>query len=250
MESILIILMPAIHEQIGKTEFMHTQLEFPEPPKRLFPLVRHLSWRLTTVLLHWPVTPNQITLISLLLGLVGAALFLFGNWYIDIIGSLLLVASYTLDNCDGEIARIKGLSSEFGARLDDIVDSTVDTCFFVALGYGTAQSTDQQIWLWLGLAAACGAFIDFWVEQIKEARLKGKEGVKSREDYTNNPKQPENILDWIIFIFHELSRADFCLIVLVLAVFNITWVLLPLAAIGAQAFWIIDLFDRSRGYHT
>ena len=229
---------------------MHTQLEFPEPPKHLFPLVRHLSWRLTSVLLHWPVTPNQITVLSLLLGLVGAALFLFGDWYIDITGGLLLVASYTLDNCDGEIARIKGLSSEFGARLDDIVDSTVDTCFFVALGYGTAQATDQQIWLWLGLAAACGAFIDFWVEQIKETRLKDKEGVTSREEYANNPKQPENILDWIIYVFHELSRADFCLIILVLAVFNITWVLLPLAAIGAQAFWIIDLFDRARGYHT
>ena len=217
---------------------------------QLFPLVRHLSYRLTLVLLPWPVTPNQITVISLLLGLAGALLFLFSNWYGDIIGGLLMVACYTLDNCDGEIARIKGLTSEFGARLDDIVDSTVDTCFFVTLGYGTARATDQQIWLWLGLAAALGAIIDFWVEQIKETRLKGKEGVKSREEYAINPKQPENKIDWLIYIFHELSRTDFCMIVLLLAVFDVTWVLLPLAAAGAQAFWIIDLFDRARGYHT
>jgi len=213
-------------------------------------LVRHLSHRLTTILLPWPVTPNQITVISLLLGLAGAFLFLFGDWYLDIAGGLLLVACYTLDNCDGEIARIKGLSSEFGARLDDIVDSTVDTCFFVTLGYGTAQSTHQQIWLWLGLAAAVGAVIDFWVEQVKEARLKGKEGVKSREEYAVEPKQPESTIDWCIYIFHELSRTDFCIIVLMLALFDITWVLLPLAAVGAQVFWVIDLFDRARGYHT
>ncbi|MBM2829679.1 MAG: hypothetical protein HW411_469 [Gammaproteobacteria bacterium] len=220
------------------------------PPKHLFPLVRHFSCRLTPILLNWPITPNQITVISLLLGLAGAAFFSFGIWPIDVIGSLLLVVSYTLDNCDGEVARIKGLSSELGARLDDIVDSIVDTSFFVALGYGTAHVSGQQIWLWLGLAAALGAIIDYLVEQIKETRLKGKAEVKSREELAIDPKQPENILDWLIYIFHELSRADFCLIVLLLAVFNVTWVLLPLAAVGAQIFWITDLFDRARGYHT
>jgi len=221
-----------------------------EKPKRIFPLVRHLSYRLTLVLLRWPITPNQVTVVSLVLGLGGAGLFVFGNWSLGVLGGLLLVASYVLDNCDGEIARIKQLSSEFGARLDDIVDSTVDTCFFLALGYGAASASGQQIWFWLGLAAALGAAIDFWVEQIKEARLKGKEGVKSREEYLTEPKQPEDWIDWSIYIFHELSRADFCLIVLSLAVFDVTWILLPLAAVGAQVFWITDLFDRARGYHT
>lgn len=220
------------------------------PPKQLFPLVRHLSWYLTTKLLNYPVTPNQITTVSLLLGLAGAGLFIFGSWYAGITGGLLLVLSYTLDNCDGEIARIKGLSSKFGAHFDDVVDSVVDTGFFVALGYGTAQAFDQQIWFWFGLVAAAGAVIDFIVEQVKEARLKGKDGVKTREEYAIDPKQPEDTLDWLIYIFHELSRTDFCMIVLVLALFNVTWILLPLAAVGAQVFWITDLFDRARGYHT
>lgn len=220
------------------------------PPENIFPLIRHLSYRLTPVLLRWPITPNQITVASLLLGLVGAGLFMAGLWFVDVIGGILLVASYILDNCDGEVARIKELSSEFGARLDDIVDSVVDTCFFAALGYGTAQVTGNNIWLWLGVAAAAGAIIDFCVEQINEFRLKGKEGVKSREEFAIEPKQPENFIDWLIYIFHELSRADFCLIVLALALFNVTWVLLPLAAVGAQVFWITDLFDRTRGYHT
>ncbi len=221
-----------------------------EKPKQVFPLVRHISYRVTGLLLRWPVTPNQITVLSLVLGLIGAGLFIFTDWYLNVMGGVLLVASYVLDNCDGEIARIKQMSSEFGARLDDIVDSTVDTFFFLALGYGTASASGNQIWLWLGIAAALGAFIDFWIEQIKEARLKGKAGVKSREEYAADPKQPEDWIDWAIYIFHELSRADFCLIVLILALFKVTWVLLPLAAIGAQVFWITDLFDRARGYHT
>ena len=220
------------------------------PPQQLFPLVRHLSYRLTLILLRWPVTPNQVTVVSLILGLAGAFLFVFSAWYLDILGGLLLVACYVLDNCDGEIARIKNLSSEFGARLDDIVDSAVDTSFFIFLGYGTAQANGQQVWLWLGLAAGLGALIDFWVEQIRESRLRGKEGIKSREEFAMQPKQPEDKIDWLIYIFHELSRTDFCMIVLLLSLLDVTWVLLPLAAVGAQVFWIIDLFDRARGYHT
>ena len=77
-----------------------------------------------------------------------------------------------------------------------------------------------------------------------------KEEGRSREEQASEPKQPEDALDWVIYIFHKLSRADFCLIVLGLALFNVTWILLPFAAIGAQVYWITDLFERARGYHT
>ena len=91
-------------------------------PEQIFPLVRHLSYRLTPILLKTPITPNQITTISLLLGLICAVCFTQGNWIAGVIGGLLLVASYTFDNCDGEIARLKNMSSEFGAKLDDMSD--------------------------------------------------------------------------------------------------------------------------------
>ena len=219
-------------------------------PEQIFPLVRHLSYRLTPILLNTSITPNQITTVSLLLGLICAACFTQGNWVLGIIGGMLLVASYTFDNCDGEVARIKKLSSEFGAKLDDMADWIIDASFFAALGYGTAQVNGQQFWFWLGLAAAAGAFIDYIVDLIHEAKKNGDPEAISREQQASEPKQPEDGLDWIIYIFHKLSRADFCIIVLGLALFNITWVLLPFAAIGAQAYWITDLFERARGYHT
>ncbi len=219
-------------------------------PEQIFPLVRHLSYRLTPILLKTPITPNQITTISLLLGLICAACFTQGNWIAGVIGGLLLVASYTFDNCDGEIARLKNMSSEFGAKLDDMSDWIVDASFFAALGYGTAQVNGQQFWFWLGLAAAAGAFIDYVVDLIHQAKKSENPEAIIREEQAKVPKQPEDGLDWLIYIFHKLSRADFCIIVLGLALFNVTWILLPFAAIGAQAYWITDLFERARGYHT
>jgi CDP-alcohol phosphatidyltransferase-like enzyme len=219
-------------------------------PTQLFPLVRHMSYRLTPILLNTSLTPNQVTSISMAMGLIGAACFAFGNMIMGIIGALLLTGSYTFDNCDGEIARIKKMSSEFGAKLDDMSDWMVDASFFAALGYGTTLTTDQWFWAWLGYAAAAGAFIDYIVDLIYHAKEEKKEDGRSREEQASEPKQPQDALDWVIYIFHKLSRADFCLIVLGLAVFNVTWILLPFAAIGAQVYWVTDLFERARGYHT
>ena len=220
-------------------------------PEQIFPLVRHLSYRLTPILLKTPITPNQVTLLSLVSGLACAVCFSQGSWVAGVLGGVLLLVSYTLDNCDGEVARIKNMSSEFGAKLDDMSDWMVDSSFFVALGYGTAQVNGQQFWFWLGLAAATGASIDYIVDLTHEAKkIKDPDAVSRAEQQAMESKQPEDWLDWIIYIFHKLSRADFFLIVLGLALFNVTWLLLPFAAIGAQVYWITDLFERARGYHT
>jgi len=219
-------------------------------PRQTFPLVRHLSYRLTLVLVKTSVTPNQITTLSLFFGLSAALCFALGNYMTQIIGGLLFTVSYVLDNCDGEIARLKGLSSAFGAMFDDMVDWVVDAAFFAGLGFGAWQSGGEIIWFWLGCAAAAGAFIDYIVDLVKYHRDKQKTDGRTREEVALEPKQPEGTLDWIIYIFHKLSRADFCIIILILALLNCTWILLPFAAIGAQVYWITDLFDRARGWHT
>jgi phosphatidylglycerophosphate synthase len=219
-------------------------------PTQIFPLVRHLSYRLTPVLLKTTITPNQITAISLTFGLLCAICFISGNYIAGIVGALLMTASYTFDNCDGEVARVKNMSSDFGAKFDDMADWMVDTSFFAALGYGTSQVTGEPFWFWFGCAAAAGAFIDYVVDLFYHAKNEKDDEALTREEVASGGKQPNDTLDWIIYIFHKLSRHDFCIIVLVLALFNVTWILLPFAAIGAQVYWITDLFERARGYHT
>ena len=91
-------------------------------PSQLFPLIRHLSYFLTTHLLKTAITPNQITLLSLIFGLLCGACFISGSHFFQIAGAIFFILSYVMDNCDGEIARIKNMSSEFGAKFDDIVD--------------------------------------------------------------------------------------------------------------------------------
>ena len=219
-------------------------------PTQLFPITRQLSYPLTQLLHRLPISPNQITALSMIAGLIGAWCFAQGTWSMQIAGGFWLLACYTLDNCDGEIARLKAMSSDWGANFDDFVDWLVDSAFFAALGYGTWQVTGEALWAWLGAAAAIGATIDYVIDIVFNARAKNEPESKSREERATDVRKPEDFTDWLIYIFHKLSRADFCLIVLGLALFNVLWILLPLGAIGAQAYWITDLFKWTRGWHT
>lgn len=220
------------------------------PPGQLFPLTRHLSYPLTRLLYRLPVTPNQVTALSMLAGLAGAWCFTYGEAMWGIYGGLLLIACYTLDNCDGEIARLKALSSAWGAHFDDVVDWLVDSAFFLGLGYGAWQAFGEVYWFWFGIAAAVGATIDYVVDIVMYLRAAKQPETKSREEEATDVRKPEDAVDWLIYVFHKLSRADFCVIVFGLALFDVTWVLLPLGAVGAQAYWVTDLFQKARGWHT
>jgi archaetidylinositol phosphate synthase len=79
------------------------------------------------------LTPNQLSLLSLLFGLACAALFATRHFFL---GALLLFASAVLDLADGAVARLTRRHSCFGAVFDWIVDKYVDA--FVLLGLGLA----------------------------------------------------------------------------------------------------------------
>jgi phosphatidylglycerophosphate synthase len=70
-------------------------------PATLFPLVRHLSWRLTPLLARLPLSANQITLLSLIAALGASYLYLLQGYRTNILAALLFVLAFVLDTCDG-----------------------------------------------------------------------------------------------------------------------------------------------------
>ena len=61
---------------------------------------------LSKVLIHTPITPNQVSLVSMLIGLLSAYCFSLGNYGLGVIGSILLQVSAMVDCIDGDIARM------------------------------------------------------------------------------------------------------------------------------------------------
>ena len=229
------------------------------PAAAWFPLVRHLSSRATPWLARLPVTPNQITAASLALGLACNALLTRGTPGWNVAAGILLVACYVLDNCDGEIARLKGQGSEFGRRFDTFVDFVVHTSFFPALALGASASHGEgvglwlgvSVWHWLGGLAALGSTLNYAFslrDDLRRARRPAPQPAPRSAEA--GEARPESPLQWLAFVVRELTRADFCFLVLLLGAADALWPLLPAGAIGAQVYWVLRFVRGADEYHV
>lgn len=97
----------------------------------LRPRLRQYIEPLTSRFVRLHLTPNQLSLLSLLFGLACAALFVSRHFFL---GALLLFASAVLDLADGAVARLTHRHSCFGAVFDWIVDKYVDAGVLLGIG--------------------------------------------------------------------------------------------------------------------
>lgn len=107
---------------------------------------RPLSMRLTWLLARTPLNPRHVTWLSLGAGALGAWLLAFGRGYWPPVGGALFFhLAQVLDCTDGELARLTGDKSVFGARLDSIFDRLKDCLAFAAIGVGLYLRTGNAL---------------------------------------------------------------------------------------------------------
>lgn len=93
-------------------------------------LNRKISRPITRLLAPTGITPNQVTFISFLIALLASAAFALGS---NVLGGLLAEFSSIVDGVDGEIARLKGLASPFGAFYDAVLDRYADAAIILGM---------------------------------------------------------------------------------------------------------------------
>lgn len=116
---------------------------------------RRLSRPVSRLALRWGVSPNAVTVMSLLVGLGAVWCFWSSTPREALIGLALYALAVVLDHADGEVARLSLRESRWGARLDVIVDTAVHALLLVALGV-TAQQVAGGGAI-AGVVAALGA---------------------------------------------------------------------------------------------
>lgn len=93
-------------------------------------LNRPISRFISKMLLKFPgVTPMHATALAAFTGLLMALFLAFGGAAGLVAGALLFHAASVIDGVDGEIARATKRSSEFGAKLDTIIDGITNLAF-------------------------------------------------------------------------------------------------------------------------
>lgn len=117
-------------------------------------LHRRLSRHVTRAAVALGITPNQISVASLLVGLLAVSCFWRAGAGGALAGLAVYVAAVVLDHADGEVARLTLTESRLGEWLDILVDTVVHAALVVAMGV-TAQTVAGSGAV-LGLAGALG----------------------------------------------------------------------------------------------
>ncbi len=114
-----------------------------------------ISMALSKVFIKLHIIPNVVTILSMITGVTGALLLLKQTLLFDLFGAGLVLFSYILDCCDGQIARTTRHFSKVGRLLDGLSDATVYFFLYavtiIRLGRFNPFSA---AWIWPVLMAA------------------------------------------------------------------------------------------------
>lgn len=117
-------------------------------------IVRDTALPITWLLLHTPVTANQVTLASLLIGLVGILFFSFPGKGMFLAGAILLQFWYLLDHVDGQVARYRGTASLTGRFFDYMTHHLIHGVIFFSLGLYVYRETHRFFFVLWGFFAS------------------------------------------------------------------------------------------------
>ena len=185
-------------------------------------LNRRLSFPITRALLRVApnISPNTVSFISFVIGIFGALLF---SLEFGVLGGIAVQLSSVLDGCDGEIARIQGKSSRFGAFFDSILDRFADSLIIIGLVVYCLKSLKghrifdlvrltESLILLVGVLALLGTF------QVSYSAAKGQVDFSRDFPRTLQGRDSRLFIIFLIGLVSPLNPGFVFLALLVLAV--------------------------------
>ncbi len=146
-------------------------LRHPEEGPVTYFFNRRISMAISKKIAHYPVTPNMVTFLVLLFSAVPAFLASVGTKLGFILSSITIQLYSILEGCDGEIARLKLMESNWGRFFDGIADRIAEVLIFSGLILGIWRYTGNfnlvylcmLTWAAISLTHAGGALSFFLV---------------------------------------------------------------------------------------
>jgi len=173
---------------------------------------RYVSTFLTRHLLKINVSPTEISVVVLFVGLLSGWLEGRGGYRNAVLGAFLFELASIIDGCDGENARLTFRSSKLGGTLDVTGDALTFVFFFMNLPIGLYRSTWNNLWLILG-GLSLLSMILFYVQFLTYTQRSGIGNhivavVKDIEKSAGRPGFSGKI-DWIASKIAPVYRRDF-----------------------------------------
>ena len=147
-------------------------------------LNRPISIQISKYLVDFDITPNQISFVSFLLSVVAAGLFALGNYWFLALGGIIAQFASIIDGSDGEVARLKYLSSDYGGWFDAVLDRYADAFLLFGLTWYVYSQDLSQWALVIGFIAIIGSFMLSYTADKYDNLMKSriKKGIRMGRD--------------------------------------------------------------------
>ena len=137
-------------------------------------LNRPVSIRCSKILVNFNFTPNQISIFSFLLSLFAAAFFAMGEYRYLVFGGIMAQLASIIDGCDGEVARLKYLSSNYGGWFDAVLDRYADAFLLFGLTWHVYSTNLSSLVFVIGFMAMIGSFMVSYTADKHDNLMKNK----------------------------------------------------------------------------
>jgi hypothetical protein len=169
-------------------------------------LYRPLAFIFVKGMARTRVTPNQLTLASMIFGFFGGAMYAVGTANAYAAGAVLYLIYNVLDCSDGQLARLKHSGSLIGRILDGIADYIAALAAYVGIGWGFARnSSNPAAMLALTVLAGLGnavqaGLLDYYRNRFLDVVLERPhvldKGIDEfRDEYNRMKKAKEKLFD-------------------------------------------------------
>lgn len=177
---------------MGKSKFQKLKEEYRSSLKssdteEWFDLIfyRPIGYTWAVICRKLGIHPNAITIASVFIGMGAGIAFYFNNFWINLIGMLLLIWANSFDSADGQLARMTKQYSRLGRILDGVSSDLWFVAIYVAICLRENVTSHffmahhWMIWALAGFAGIChiqqAAMADIY-RQFHLFFLKGKSG--------------------------------------------------------------------------
>ena len=208
-------------------------------------LNRRVSTPISRQLIKFPISPNMVSLFTLGVSFLSGVLFACGGYWNMLLGAAVSLFASILDGCDGEVARLKLLESEFGCWLETMCDYLYYLFMYAGIAIGLARTSGNKIYLGLCVLFFFGAVSTFVISSLQRQQLtKGRPEQLLEIWQKKADSRRSNPLLYIARHTEFLIRRCFLpYAILFFAALNILNVAFILSVAGVNVAWILALYS-------
>lgn len=207
-------------------------------------LNKHISVPISAAIVGTGITPNMLTAVAFVIALVGIYLTSLGTYVMFLLGAALVQVQSILDGCDGEIARLRYLSSRFGAWFDTVVDDVIGVLWVVAASIGAYRMSNHSVWLWVAAIGGAVYFLSlaFVYTTLIINRAQGHQDFIWYFEVGSDPKAEapdrRKVSTWLKY---AMRRDFYVLLFFLLAVAGLLPVVAGLSAVAACGWFAVTV---------